>query len=238
MIRSSLLAVALAITAALAPSLAWSGDWMPLAIGNRWEYRGATSGSHAVEQITGTFSLRGRVVAIKQYLEGINAGLENYWLLDLDGSVLLAGFLTADGYGVAYEPPIRYLDGPPTVGAKPPQSITIYDLHTNEVLAAYSEEYDIMEDVVLNLPAGSFQALGMGLSPNSGPAVAARRALTLDGRVLTAVPSAVPGRVSDWFSEGVGVVQYDAGELFQLVGFCQPTPTLVSNWGALKRLYR
>ena len=238
MIRSSRLALALVFATALTPSLAWSGDWLPLAIGNRWEYRGATSGSHDVEQITGTFTLRGRVVAIKTYEEGLNAGLENYWLLDPDGSVLLAGFLTADGFGIAYEPPIRHLNGPPTVGAKPPQSITIYDLHTNEVVAVYNIEYDVMEDVLLNLPAGSFQALGVGQSAASGPAVAARRALTLDGRVLTAVPSAVPGSVSDWYSEGVGVVQYSAGELFQLVGFGQPTPTLAASWGAIKRLYR
>ena len=237
MIRSSRLALALVITTALAPSLAHGADWDQLAVGNRWEYQGV-AGYHEVIHITGTFTLRGRVVSIKHYDEGINAGLENYWLLDPDGSVLVAGFTTTDGISYAYEPPIRYLDGPPTVGAKPPQFITVYDLHTNTVVAAQYYQFDITENVLLNLPAGSFQALGVGLLPTSGPAAAAQKGLTVDGRVLSAVPAGIPGRTTDWFSEGVGVVQSKTSDLYQLVGFGQPTPTLARSWGAIKRLYR
>jgi hypothetical protein len=36
----------------------------------------------------------------------------------------------------------------------------------------------------------------------------------------------------------VGVVQYNTSDLYQLVGFGQPTATLASSWGAIKRLYR
>ena len=152
--RFSRLALALVIATAFTPSLARSDSWMPLQIGNRWEYRG-TGGGHQVEHITGTFTLRGRVVAIKHYDEGVDAGLENYWLNDPDGSVLLAGFTGADGFGIAYEPPIRYLNGPPAVGAKPPQFVTAYNLSTNAVEFADYLQRDITEDVVLSLPAGS-----------------------------------------------------------------------------------
>lgn len=235
MIRSSRLALALVIATALTPSLARSDSWEPLQIGNRWEYRG-TGGSHQVEHITGTFTLRGRVVAIKHYDEGLDAGLENYWLIDPDGSVLLAGFTAADGFGVAYEPPLRYLNGPPAVGAKPPQFVTAYNLSTNAVEFADYLQRDITEDVVLSLPAGSFHALGSGQL--AAPALSARRVSTLDGRALPAAQPNGSGTLStDWYSEGVGVVQYNTSDLFQLVGFGQPTATLASNWGAIKRLY-
>jgi len=180
MIRVQRLAPALILALVLTPSLARS-EWEPLAIGNRWEYRG-TGGSHQVEHIAGTFPLRGRVVAIKSYTEGADAGLENYWLLDADGSVLLAGFTSPDGMAVAYEPPIRYLDTPPAVGAKPTQLVTAYDLHTNAVMFTDYFRYDITEDVVLSLPAGALPALGVGRIEATGPALATRR--TLDGRTL------------------------------------------------------
>jgi hypothetical protein len=238
MIRSSRLAIALVFATALTPSLARSGDWEPLAIGNRWEYRG-TGGSHQVEHITGTFTLRGRVVAIKHYDEGLDAGLDNFWLLDPDGSVLLAGFMGADGFGIAYEPPIRYLNGPPAVGAKLPQFVTAYNLQTNAVEFAGDLQRDITESVVLNLPAGSFSALGSGQLATAGPALAGRRAFALDGRALPSTSSTVSGTLTtDWYSDGVGVVQYNTSDLYQLVGFGQPTATLATNWGAIKRLYR
>ena len=73
----------------------------------------------------------------------------------------------------------------------------------------------------------------------AGPALAARRAVTLDGRSLPAAGSTVSGTMTtDWYAEGVGLVQYSTTDLFQLVGFGQPTATLASNWGAIKRLYR
>ena len=45
-----------------------------------------------VETITGQTLVRGRVVAVKSYTDGPDAGLQNYWLLAPDGSVMLAGF--------------------------------------------------------------------------------------------------------------------------------------------------
>jgi hypothetical protein len=236
MIRVHRLAPAVILALVLTPSLARS-EWEPLAIGNRWEYRG-TGGSHQVESITGQIPLRGRVVAIKSYAEGADAGLENYWLLDADGSVLLAGFTAPDGTAVAYEPPIRYLNTPPAVGVKPIQLVTAYDLHTNAVMFTDYFRYDITEDVLLSLPAGALHALGVGTIESTGP-LGARRTLALDGRALPGARSPqATTYTSDWFSEGVGVVQYNTTDLYQLVGFGRPTAVLASSWGAVKRLYR
>jgi hypothetical protein len=224
----------------LAPTVARSETWQPLAVGSRWEYRG-TGGGHQVETITGQTVVRGRVVAVKTYSEGPDAGLQNYWLLDADGSVLLAGFVNPSAaLAQAYEPPIRYLPVPPGVGPQPPQLIDVYDLFTNALVFHGDLRYEVVEEVTLALPAGSFHAFGVGqVISLPGPAIAKGGAITLDGRrVPAASPSISVAVPRDWYSEGVGVVQYQTGDLYQLLGFGMATPTAKSSWARLKRLYR
>ena len=131
--------------------------------------------------MTGFLIVRGRTVAVKQYLEGVDAGLENYWLTAFDGSVLLAGFYRlADNYGYAYEPPIRLFPAPPVLGDQPFQPIAVYDIVTQSLLFSASVRYDVLEDVMLSLPAGTFHAYGIGrYIPLPGPG-ATGTGLTLD----------------------------------------------------------
>ena len=232
---------ALCVLLALAwvPSTARAGTWQPLTIGTRWEYRGV-GGAHQVETITGQTIVRGRVVSVKSYAEGDDAGLQNYWLLDADGSVLLAGFnnpTTATAW--VYEPPIRYLPVPPVVGEQPFQSVEVHDLFTDALVFVDNFRFDVTEEVTLTLPAGSFHAFGVGrLTPLPGPAIAKGGGMTLDGRRLPAAdPSIYITDTTDWYSEDTGVVQYKTGDLYQLAGFGLPTPTAKSSWAAIKRLY-
>jgi hypothetical protein len=224
----------------LAPTVSRAGDFQPLAIGNRWEYRG-TAGSHQVETISGQTVVHGRVVAVKSYSEGPDAGLQNYWLLAPDGSVLLAGFLNPSAaLAVAYEPPIRYLPVPPVVSPGPFQPIVVHDLFTDAVIFTGDLRFDVTEEVTLSLPAGSFHSFGVGRAiPLPITSLSKGASFTLDGRRLPASdPSIYLINTTDWYSEGVGDVQYKTGDLYQLVGFGQPTATASSSWSALKRLYR
>src|SRR5207249_250756 len=173
----------------------------------------------------------------KYYSEGIDAGLENYWLLAPDGSVLLAGFNNPSAaLAVLYEPPIRLLPVPPVVGPGPFVSTTIYNLFTDAVLGVFPLRYDVSEDVQLTLPAGSFHAFGVGQAINlPAPQLATRRTLSLDGRTMNPDGSSIYAvSTTDWFSEGVGEVQYSAGDLYQLISFGGPTPTARSSWAAIK----
>jgi hypothetical protein len=226
------------IVLALLSAPAMAGDWLPLAIGNRWEYRG-TAGNHQVETIIGTTTVRGRVVAVKRYAEGANAGLENYWLLDPGtGSVMLAGFNNPTaGIAIAYEPPLTYLQAPPVVGTPfVPRFAFMHDLFTDADLGVIQYLFTVLQNVVLTLPAGSFDTFGVGAeTPVPRPSLAARATLALDGRVLTGALAGSPDDgTTDWFSEGTGVVQYKGDDLYQLVGFGNPTPTAAATWGALK----
>lgn len=240
MTRTTRLSIALvaAFGPALLPGSASAGDWLPLATGNRWEYQGV-GGAHQVETITGQTMVRGRVVSVKSYAQGVDAGLQNYWLLDADGSVLLAGFTQPGGTSWAYEPPIRILPVPPVVGPKPLQPVSVYDLVTGLLVFSDNFQVDVTEEVTLTLPAGSFHAFGVGSLSPSRPALAKGGSIALDGRRIPASgPSIASSGTTDWFSEGTGDVQYNTDDLYQLVGFGRPTPIASSTWGGLKRLYR
>src|SRR5262245_20312319 len=72
------------------------------------------------------------------------------------------GIPPSDGFGLAYEPPIRYFPVPPAVGPQPPQSVTIHDYLTDALVGTASARFDVLEDVTLVVPAGSFHAYGVG----------------------------------------------------------------------------
>ena len=225
--------------AMLCASAAGAADWMPLAIGTRWEYRGL-GGGREVQRITGERTLHGRAVAARHYDEGLNAGLENYWLLDADGSVLLAGFFRPEGFGLIYEPPIRFLPVPPVVGPQPAQRVNAHDFLTDAVVSTWDVHYDVVEEATLELAAGSFHAFGVAeLSTPVGPVLALGRTFSLDGSTFAPAPASVgQPQASNWLAEGTGVVQFRFVDLFQLVRVEVPTPVARSSWARVKRLYR
>jgi hypothetical protein len=93
----------------------------------------------------------------------------------------------------------------------------------------------VIEDVRLDLPIGSIQALGIGqAAPLNG--VRPYGSFTVDGRAESSGSfDPVPG---DWYAAGLGDVQYSTDDLYQLQDFAIPTPVAASSWGRLKRLYR
>lgn len=221
------------------PGSAQSDPWQPLEVGRSWEYRGV-GGKHQVEQITGTRVLRGRTVAVKAYSEGDDAGLENYWTVGVDGTVFLCGFNNQSfvPFAVAYEPPIAYLPGPPALGASRTTDVTAYNVSDGSVFATFTIHFSIQEEVDLVLPAGTFHALGTGQGlPAPRGLQSGSRAFSLDGRVLSPALPGATSNATDWYSDGVGIVQYFSSDLFQLVSLGPPTSIAHSSWGAIKRLY-
>jgi hypothetical protein len=232
-------ALCAALALALSSVTAVAASYLPLVTGRTWMYQG-DQGGHQTEVMTGTTTLHGRTVWVKHYDEGVDAGLENYWLLAFDGSVLLAGFHSPSaGLGFIYEPPIRYLPVPPALGDQPFQPIEYYDFTTDALLFSGTVRIDVLEDVWLTLPAGTYHSFGVGqYVPLPGPAATGARR-TLDGRVVASTSKSIGIlQPTDWFSEGVGIVMYSSGELYQLESVGGPTPTAKSSWTAIKRLYR
>jgi len=213
---------------------------LPLEVGNYWNYLSA-SGAHQVETITGTRTVLGRTVFVKSYAEGINAGLENFWLTGPSGEVLLAGFhRPGDGYAPAYEPPITVCGSAPSVGDKWTTHTTAYNLADTSLVAVFDITYGALEEVSLSVPAGTFPCIGVGQVPFATSPASARltsRGLTLDGRQVAATRSASATNASDWYSLGIGEVQYVVGDTFQLAGYGTPTPAQSMSIGQLKAKY-
>jgi hypothetical protein len=227
-----LLSCALPVLAGVLPPM------LPLEIGNHWEYQ-SLGGDHQVETITGTATVLGRAVFVKHYAEGLNAGLENWWRIGPGGDVQLAGFDRHDGFSLGYDPPLTFCGASPVLGDLWPTHVVAYDMATMAVYAEFDITFSALEDVSLSVPAGTFPSIGVGqvLAKAANP-VLALRGLALDGRQLKTTPNTIASDATDWFSAGVGEVQYRSGDTYLLVSYGYPTPTLTTSWGALKRTYR
>lgn len=227
-------ALVMASTSASAiPSHAQS--YMPMVVGNRWTYDSASG--HEVQVITGTTTIRGRTMFVRSYEESAeNAGLENYWLVESDGDVLLGGFLRhVEKLGVLYEPPLRMVDVPLSVGATWTTPASYYRLPDTTLAGTFVFRMEVFGDSVLTVPAGTFSAFGIGQSPLiAAPAAMVQSGLELDGSVQVA-----GGSAQDWYSAGVGDVQFGYGDdPFRLTSYDFSTPTTALSWSRLKRLYR
>ena len=222
------------------PSIALDNRWLPLATGTRWEYVG-DQGGHQVQTITGERVVRGRTVAIKAYAEGLDAGLENYWLSDADGCLLLAGFRNP-AVAIAYEPPIRWLPfPPPDPGPQPPQQIVAHDLLTDAVVSGFEFQVEVTGPVFILVPAAPvpYLCVGVGQVAQAASVLAGQFAFTLDGRCVPATARASSGGgPTDFHALDVGDVLYQSSELFSLTLFGLPTPAARSSWGKIKRMYR
>lgn len=230
------IAIAIATCASLGAGASHAQSYLPLALGNRWTYQGV-NGLHDVQVITGATTIQGRTVSVKSYLESSsNTGLENYWSEELDGDLLVSGFFIngVDPWGVVYDPPLLVLDAPLALGKTWTTRSTVYRLPDMTSLGTFDFTLAVFEDTTLVVPAGTFRAFGIGQSPMLAMAAIAPRAFfSLDGAL-----QASSGSPSDWYAAGVGVVQYDADDLYQLAGSELPTPVAATSWGKLKRLYR
>jgi hypothetical protein len=239
--------VVLFVFLAAAPTQSAAGDWYPLGPGDAWEYADG-HGVHHFEITNGTRLLLGRTVAIRSYVGGVDDGLENYWLIGFDGSVLLAGFNNRQvNLALAYDPPVAMLVPPPTLGQTWSTHTMAYNLPDMSVYSIFDFTLSVLEDVQLTVPAGTYHAFGIGPPPPAAGSTAtfvlsSGRSLLLDGRsALAGQPAGVTTATAlnaDWYAQGVGVVQYLGNTLNQLVNFSIPTPTAAVSWGKLKRLYR
>lgn len=212
---------------------------LPLEMGNHWEYV-SPGGTVVQEAISGTRSVLGRTVVAKSYLAGPDAGIENWWMTGPNGEVLLAGFdRSVDSFTIGYEPPITWCTGSPAIGVTWTTHVVAYNMATMLVDSEFDVTLGVFEDASLTVPAGTFPTFGVGwVVQPATPAFASSRALGLDGRTGSAALRPATGMVTDWYSRGIGVVQYSSNELFQLTGYGNPTPTRATTWGMLKQLYR
>lgn len=240
--RAPVHSIALAALLALAAGPGGAhAAWLPLQVGFEWSYVDTGDDPH-LEVITETGHVRGRPVYVKSYVGGQDDGLFNFWQEGPGGSVLLAGYYRpAYPFGLVYEPPVQVFPAQPSIGLSWTTHTVAIAIPDDAFYAEFDIDWSVQEQVTLQVPAGGFPCFGVGPVPPS-PALAAPDglALGLDGRVLAAAPSALapgPSSATEWYADGVGLVQYDTGERYVLQSANLPTPAARSSWGRLKRLY-
>jgi len=207
--------------------------WFPMHIGNQWDYV-RSDGANEVLTFTRTTTFGGREVFVLTYAPSPNnLGLENYWSAGPDGDVLLSGaFRYDDDFGLLYDPPLPLVDVPLALGKRWTQTTRVTRLPDMVDLGTHTFGWEVYSEGFVSVPAGLHFAYGIG---QTIPTAVLDHAPELDitGRRLSAGPSA-----TDWWSDGLGEVQYHSDALYRLTTFNFPTPTSATTWGAVKALYR
>jgi hypothetical protein len=204
-----------------------------LATGNFWSYI-AEGGFQETKVVIGQVPIfQGSPFAIEYTLSDANQGLVNYWTAGPDGDVLLWGFFR-EGWGYLYQPPVRMADAPLELGKSWTTSVNFFSLPDTIPVQAADLTFTVFEDQALTVPAGVFPSFGIGIPDPVAKNLTDGRH-TLWGEVITDKS----GSIENWYSLGVGMVQYSSGGLFQLETYTdRPVEVKVSSWGSVKALYR
>lgn len=222
----------LAVLSTLAPLQAFTEEYLPLWIGNRWEYRGV-GGAAETKLVNRTTSVWGTQTFVIDYEASTsNEGLENYWTTEADGDVLLWGFWrSVEGFGGLYRPAIRVVDAPLHVGRSWSDSIAVYHLPDTLYVGTYRIAWRVFEAGLLAVPGGTFFAYGIGQTRNP---MAGLGGYSLTGAALGPRADEEP---TEWYSDGVGEIQYSTDDVYQLVFYIQPTAVDGTTWGRIKSCF-
>jgi hypothetical protein len=122
------------------------------------------------------------------------------------------------------------LDAPLFIGKTWSTTTQVFSVPDTVLAGTITLAFAVYEAGIINVPAGSFSAFGIGPTTPS-PAVG----YSLSGEVAR---SRSQGSADIWYSEGVGRVRYIADQRYDLESYGQPTPVLSATWGSIKRQFR
>lgn len=216
----------------MASTIALAAEYLPLDLGVTRQYVGDEGGAETLV-VTGTRTLFGTEVKVISYQNStVNEGLENYWTTAPDGDVLLWGFYrNVEEFGRVYQPPVRMVDAPLSVGRQWATTFAIYTFPGYVVQGTATYPLEVYTEGPVSVPAGTYSAYGIGLG--NPPLLAGH---TITGEVVTG--DIREDVATDWWSDGVGRVQYDLDRRYQLLSADPPTPTTGISWGRVKALSR
>jgi hypothetical protein len=234
--RRTTMVFALLVLIAFAASRLAAEPFLPLAVGNNWEYDGLV-GEHELWRVQSTSTIWGSETYRILFEESTqNEGLRNYWTSDEDGSALLWGFYRwQEDSGKLYAPPLRMVDAPLHVGKTWRCTTHVYDLPDTVYSETMVQTFVVYSEGPISVPAGDFYAYGVGTTVPPPGFSEPGKTVGLDGRV-TQVGSL--GLATDWWTEGVGEVQYKANDTYRLTSYELITAVDPTSWGRIKAVFR
>lgn len=226
--RLNVLALALILLWPVLPLQA--AEYLPLDLGNFWNYS-TVDGAVERIQISEETTVLGRDVFVIEFIESEeNQGLKSFWSTGPDNDTYLHGFWRQSGWGLAYDPPILYLDAPLDLGKTWTTHFDAYSLPDTTYDTSWDATLEVSEAGIYEVGAGSFPGFGIQEVGETRE----RSAYALDGRLQKN-----PGRGADaWYSEGVGEIQYDRGPLFTLDSYSGTVASDTETWDGIKALFR
>jgi hypothetical protein len=210
-------------------------EFLPLEEGYSWVYEGI-AGLGETQTVVGRSMLFGEsVFVIRVHDSDSNEGLENYWTVSPEGHVLLWGyFRVKEDFGRLYFPPVRLLDYPPSLGKTWTTTFRVYELPDTLYTGISELVYLVYDEGVIDVPAGSFFSYGIGTVHGDMKGLSPAN-YDLFGRTSEGVGER---RLADkWWCYGIGLTQYLANDLYQLVEFTGPTAIQESSIGRIKALF-
>ena len=226
------LASLILMAVAILPHPCPAEEYLPLQLGNRWEY--TSPEGDETREVTGTFDLWGEEVYVIGYPESVhNLGLENYWTTNVEGDVFVWGFwVDEEEWGVLYSPPIPVVDTPLYLDKTWSHTFDTYVLPDTTYAGQNEIGFRVYWEGVLSVPAGDFFAYGIGQYLPVGPGFLGDRCIS--GELAVDQHREEP---TCWYSDGVGEIQYWTSDVYRLVDFGQPVAVAQTSWGAVKALY-
>jgi hypothetical protein len=231
------------LPALLASSHAFSYDYVPLAVGSHWEYYSTYYGEQSMT-IIGEQVILGVTTRVRLQVQSDQI-YESFWSNDSSGNVFIHGAINFTyPLEVAYVPPLKIVAPPLFLGKTwVTNGVRLYGL---DGTPWDDEPFDyplrVYTEGVVAVPAGSFYSYGVGDDTGSGLVLTARQG-TFDvfGRRV-AGDQLTAGNASDWYSDGVGVVEFcdfrNTQDPSRLVSYELPSvSTQPTTWGQLKAMF-
>lgn len=171
---------------------------------------------------------------------------ENFWTDDATGNLFLHGAVNYTyGVGWMFAPPIQMVASPLSLGrAWTTEGVQAYDLDgTPWGSDPFAYPLRVFTEGSLSVPAGPFYAYGVGSDATAPPLLGRDgRSFDLLGRRVEPESAKRDGEATDWYSEGVGVVQMrttaDEAQAFKLVSHGPSVAAETPTWGKIKNAYR
>jgi hypothetical protein len=219
-------------------------DYLPLDIGNEWYYE-SDLGETQLMTIIGEEVILGTVTRVRRQ-EMETDLFENFWTSDGAGHIYLHGARNlVDDFEVAYLPPIRMVDAPLGLGkAWVTEGVRVHDL---DGTPWESDPFDyplrVHSEGFVSVPAGEFYSYGIGYdmgallvqSPSG-------EFYDVFGRHIPAGEVLAEADITDWYSDGIGLVQHTihaAGQhALQLHWWTTTVSAEGCSWGRVKGLFR
>ena len=201
-------------TLGIAPAAgAGSENYLPLVLGNRWEYA-LPGGDTEIQVVDRTAVVRGRPVFVIAHTVDSTPIQEDYWSAP-DGDVLFHGYYRPiEDFGVLCDPPVMLVDAPLLSGNTWSTKTELFVLPDSLSVGFETFSFAVAGSEELQVPAGTFTTIA--IEP-----LGSARGGTID----------FPTR---WVTSGVGTIRLGGPIPHDLEAYSVVLAVHPSSWGAIK----